>query len=216
MPKNYSMIPVERIESAILFIRGHKVLLDADLARLYGVSAKRLNEAVRRNRDRFPDDFIFQLTSEEFGDLTRQIDASNLRSQFATSSWGGRRYLPYAFTEQGVAMLSSVLRSKRAIQVNVEIMRAFVRLRRMLASNEELARKLAVLERSDLHRLFDRGYVTVTPDYQFRASRKLKEDFDNGEVYLKLTGTQLWLPADPVGRPNREFLDWHAETVFRM
>ena len=141
------MIPVERIESAILFIRGHKVLLDADLARLYGVSAKRLNEAVRRNRDRFPDDFIFQLTREEFGDLTRQIDASNLRSQIATSSWGGRRYLPYAFTEQGVAMLSSVLRSKRAIQVNVEIMRTFVRLRRILASNEDLARKLAALEK---------------------------------------------------------------------
>ena len=122
-------------------------MLDTDLARLYGVSAKRLNEAVRRNRDRFPDDFIFQLTREEVEELTRQIDTANLRSQFATSSWGGRRYLPYAFTEQGVAMLSSVLRSKRAIQVNVEIMRAFVRLRRMLASNEELARKLAALEK---------------------------------------------------------------------
>jgi hypothetical protein len=122
-------------------------MLDADLARLYGVSPKRLNEAVRRNRDRFPDDFIFQLTREEIEELTRQIDASNLRSQFATSSWGGRRYLPYAFTEQGVAMLSSVLRSKRAVAVNIEIMRAFVRLRRMLASNEDLARKLAALER---------------------------------------------------------------------
>src|SRR3990172_3571193 len=99
---------------------------------------------------------MFQLTNQEF---------TNLKSQFVTSSWGGiRRANPYAFTEQGVAMLSSVLRSKRAIHVNVEIMRAFVRLRRMLASNEELARKLAVLERSDLHRLFDRGYVTVTPD----------------------------------------------------
>ena len=122
-------------------------MLDTDLARLYGVSAKRLNEAVRRNRDRFPDDFIFQLAGEEFGDLTRQIDALNLRSQFATSSWGGRRYLPYAFIEQGVAMLSSVLRSKRAIQVNVEIMRAFVRLRRLLASNQELARKFETLEK---------------------------------------------------------------------
>ncbi len=146
-PDGSFIVPAERIENAILFVRGHKVMLDADLARLYGVSAKRLNEAVRRNRDRFPDDFIFQLTRDEFGGLMRQIDASNLRSQFATSSWGGRRYLPYAFTEQGVAMLSSVLRSKRAIQVNVEIMRAFVRLRRMLASNEELARKLAALEK---------------------------------------------------------------------
>jgi hypothetical protein len=122
-------------------------MLDADLARLYGVSPKRLNEAVRRNRDRFPDDFIFQLTREEIEELTRQIDASNLRSQFATSSWGGRRYLPYAFTEQGVAMLSSVLRSVRAIQVNIEIMRAFVRLRRMVISHEEMARRVDALEK---------------------------------------------------------------------
>lgn len=141
-PDSSSIVPIERIENAFLFIRGHKVILDAELARLYGVSAKRLNEAVRRNRDRFPADFIFQLTREEIEELTRQIDSSNLRSQFATSSWGGRRYLPYAFTEQGVAMLSTVLRSKRAIQVNVEIMRAFVRLRRMLASNEELPRSM--------------------------------------------------------------------------
>jgi hypothetical protein len=90
-------------------------MLDTDLARLYGVTAKRLNEAVRRNIDRFPDDFMFQLTSEEFEVLRSQFVASNLRSQIATSSWGGRRYLPYAFTEQGVAMLSTVLRSKRAV-----------------------------------------------------------------------------------------------------
>ena len=96
----------------------------------------------------FPEgDFMFQLSEDEFSGLTRKIESPNLRSQIATSSWGGRRYLPYVFTEQGVAMLSSVLRSKRAIHVNVEIMRAFVRLRRMLASNEELARKLAALER---------------------------------------------------------------------
>jgi hypothetical protein len=90
-------------------------MLDTDLARLYGVTAKRLNEAVRRNIDRFPDNFMFQLTSEEFEVLRSQFVASNLRSQIATSSWGGRRYLPYAFTEQGVAMLSTVLRSKRAV-----------------------------------------------------------------------------------------------------
>jgi hypothetical protein len=142
-----SVVPVGRIENAILFIRGHKVMLDDDLAKLYGVSAKRLNEAVRRNRDRFPDDFMFQLTEEEFTGLRHQIGNANLRSQIATSSWGGRRYRPHAFTEQGVAMLSSVLRSKRAVRVNIEIMRAFVHLRRMLASNEELARKLAALER---------------------------------------------------------------------
>ena len=117
MPETPSIVPVERIENAILFIRGHKVMLDKDLAKLYGVSVGRLNEAVRRNLSRFPDDFMFQLTREEFGDLRSQIATSNLKSQFAISSsgWGGRRHPPYAFTEQGVAMLSSVLRSKRAI-----------------------------------------------------------------------------------------------------
>jgi hypothetical protein len=133
-----SLVPPERIERSILLIREHKVLLDRDLAGLYGVETKRLVEAVKRNIDRFPDDFMFRLTREEF-DI--------LRSQTATSSaWGGRRYPPYAFTEQGVAMLSSVLRSPRAVEVNIEIMRTFVRLRRMIASHEELARKLAELE----------------------------------------------------------------------
>lgn len=138
--RSTAVIPAERIERAILFIRGHKVMLDGDLAALYDVEVKVLNQAVRRNLDRFPDDFMFQLTKEEFDDL---------RSQSVTSSsgWGGRRYPPYAFTEQGVAMLSSVLRSKRAVQVNIEIMRAFVRLRRMLASHAELARKLDALEK---------------------------------------------------------------------
>jgi len=114
-------LPTERIERSILLIRGHKVLLDVDLAALYGVPTKRLNEQVRRNRARFPEDFMFQLTAEE---------ATSLRSQFATSNKGrgGRRYAPYAFTEQGVAMLSTVLNSERAILVNIEIMRAFVRL----------------------------------------------------------------------------------------
>jgi hypothetical protein len=119
-----SLIPSERIEQSILLIRGHKVMLDADLAGLYGVSVGRLNEAVRRNVDRFPDDFMFQLTRKEFEDLRSHTVASNLKSQFAISSpgWGGRRHPPYAFTEQGVAMLSSVLRSKRAVQVNIEVM----------------------------------------------------------------------------------------------
>jgi hypothetical protein len=134
-----SVVPVERVENAILFIRGQKVMLDVDLARLYRVSTKVFNQAVRRNQDRFPADFAFQLSNLEFHSLRSQIVTSNRR--------GGRRYRPYAFTEQGVAMLSSVLRSRRAVQVNIEIMRAFVRLRRMLASNEELARKLAALER---------------------------------------------------------------------
>ena len=130
--------PASLIESRIWLIRGQKVLLDADLAALYQVETKRLNEAVRRNRDRFPEDFMFRLAPAE---------NENLRSQIATSSevWGGRRYLPYAFTEQGIAMLSSVLRSKRAIQVNIAIMRTFVRLRQLLASHEDLARQLEEL-----------------------------------------------------------------------
>jgi len=127
----------EAIAGRIVMLRGERVLLDADLAELYGVETKLLNRAVKRNRDRFPDDFMFQLTGEEAG---------NLRYQNGTSSWGGRRYLPQAFTEQGVAMLSSVLHSKRAVMVNIEIMRAFVRLRRILATHADLARKLAALE----------------------------------------------------------------------
>jgi len=120
----------DRIEDSILIIRGHKVILDSDLAVLYGVSVGRLNEAVKRNRDRFPVDFMFQLTSEEFVSLRSQVVSLNLKSQIAISSsdWGGRRHPPFAFTEHGVAMLSSVLRSKRAVRVNIEIMRAFVRL----------------------------------------------------------------------------------------
>jgi predicted DNA binding protein len=132
------VIPTERITQAILLMRGHKVILDSDLAELYEVETKVLIQAIKRNIDRFPEDFMFQLTEQEL---------NILRSQIVTSRWGGRRYLPYVFTEQGVAMLSSVLRSNRAIHVNIEIMRAFVRLRQMLASNVELARKLAALER---------------------------------------------------------------------
>jgi hypothetical protein len=135
-----SLIPAERIERMILLIRGLKVMLDSDLAELYGVTTKRLNEQVRRNLSRFPADFVFQLTESE-SDL--------LRSQIATSKIGrgGRRYLPYVFTEQGVAMLSSVLNSERAIKVNIEIMRAFVRFRQILSSNKELSRRLDELEK---------------------------------------------------------------------
>ena len=132
-------IPIERVERLILLLRGEKVLLGQQLAELYGVPAKVLIQAVKRNRSRFPEDFMFQLSRKKL---------DNLKSQFVTSSWGGmRRALPYAFTEQGVAMLSSVLRSERAVQVNVAIMRAFVSLRRILAANETLSRKLAELER---------------------------------------------------------------------
>lgn len=139
MTESKSLVPADRILDAIILIRDQKVILDADLAALYRVETRALVQAVKRNRDRFPDDFMFQLDAAEL-----QI----LRSQNVMSrSWGGARRPPYAFTEQGVAMLSSVLKSKRAAQVNVEIMRAFVRLRRMMAGHEDLLRKLAGLER---------------------------------------------------------------------
>jgi hypothetical protein len=131
------MIPAERIHKSILFIRGHNVILDKDLADLYGVETKVLNRAVSRNINRFPEDFMFQLDREEF---------ENLRFHFGTSSWGGRRYPPRAFTEQGVAMLSSVLRNKRAIEVNIAIMRTFIKLREILAGNTALRRKIEAME----------------------------------------------------------------------
>ena len=134
------LIPVEGIERTILRLRGHNVMLDGDLAALYQVDVKVFNQAVKRNRERFPLDFMFQLSAEE---------AASLRSKIVTLESGRgrhRKYLPYAFTEQGVAMLSSVLRSPRAVRVNIEIMRAFVRLRQMLQSNAELAKKLDALE----------------------------------------------------------------------
>ncbi|NCO67944.1 MAG: DNA-binding protein [Nitrospirae bacterium CG_4_10_14_0_8_um_filter_41_23] len=134
------IVQQEVIEGKIYMIRGHKVMLSTDLAELYGVEPKVLIQAVKRNSERFPSDFMFMLTNQEF---------ANLKSQIVTSSWGGiRRANPYAFTEQGVAMLSSVLRSKRAVQVNIAIMRAFVKLREMLATHKDLARKLEEMEKN--------------------------------------------------------------------
>jgi len=133
------IIPIERVVQSIRWFRGQKVLLDSDLAALYGVTTGNLNKAVSRNRDRFPSDFMFQLSAEEAEDLIFQIGRSKGR--------GGRRHRPYAFTEQGIAMLSSVLNSDRAIRVNIAIMRAFVKLRQMLETNRELARKFSELER---------------------------------------------------------------------
>lgn len=149
----------QKIEQSILMVRGHKVLLDADLAWLYGVEIKALNRAVQRNVARFPSDFMFRLTREEWASLRYQIGTLNTPAPATPKALGSqtvslksgrgehRKYLPYAFTEQGVAMLSSVLRSPRAVQVNIEIMRAFVRLRRILAANAELAKRLDELER---------------------------------------------------------------------
>jgi hypothetical protein len=133
---------VEQIESRIFLIRGQKVMLDADLAELYGVDTKVLNQAVKRNTDRFPEDFMFQLTTEEF---------ASLRSQFVTSNnpvgRGGRRYMPYAFTEHGTIMAASVLNSQRAIEISVHVVRAFVHLRELVSTHKELAQKLTQLER---------------------------------------------------------------------
>ncbi len=148
-----------QIERRIYLLRGLRVILDADLAEMYGVPTKSLNLAVKRNRDRFPDDFMFQLTVEE---------ADGLRFQIETSKpvRGGRRYRPYAFTEQGVAMLSSVLRSSRAVQVNIAIMRAFVRLRELLLTNADLARKLDAMEAkydSQFKVVFDALRQLMTP-----------------------------------------------------
>lgn len=137
MNEPISLVPMERIERAIIMVRGEKVMLSSELAVLYDVEPRILIQAVKRNQDRFPADFMFQLTPAEW---------ENLKSQFVISSWGGIRIPPYAFTEQGVAMLSSVLNSPRAIQVNIGIMRAFVKLRQLLATHAGLARKLAALE----------------------------------------------------------------------
>jgi hypothetical protein len=153
MPKLQSLIPAERIANRIYVIRGEKVMLDSDLAELYGVPTKVLNQAVRRNHDRFPEDFMFELSDREF---------ANLRSQIVTSSWGGRRSSPYAFTEHGVAMLSSVLRSKKAVQVNIAIIRTFVRIRQILASSRDLARKVDEHDRK-ITLLFDTVEKLLTP-----------------------------------------------------
>jgi phage regulator Rha-like protein len=133
-----NIVPQEIIEDKILFLRGKKVMLDKDLATLYGVETFNLNKAVKRNIDRFPEDFMFQLNNEEF---------KNLKFHFGISSWGGTRKLPYAFTENGVAMLSSVLNSKRAVQVNIQIMRTFTRLREMLLTHKDLKQKIEAMEK---------------------------------------------------------------------
>ena len=165
-----------QVERRILVLRGHRVMLDYDLAGLYGVEARALNQAVKRNIERFPEDFMFQLTAEEAEGLQRLVSQSVTpspstkanSSQTVTSSrkHRGKSYRPYAFTEQGVAMLSSVLRSSRAVQVNIAIMRAFVRLRELLLSNADLARKLEAIEKkydSQFKVVFDALRQLMTP-----------------------------------------------------
>ena len=160
--KSSAIVPSQQVAGNILFLRGTRVLLDSDLAKLYGVRTAALNQAVQRNRERFPEDFMFQLNQKE-------VEA--LRSQFGTSKnqgRGGRRYAPYAFTEQGVAMLSSVLRSSRAVQVNIAIMRTFVRLREMLATNQKLRHKIEEMEKR-----YDAKFQVV-----FAAIESMLEDED--------------------------------------
>ncbi|MFH1047608.1 MAG: ORF6N domain-containing protein [Patescibacteria group bacterium] len=156
---NSSLIPTERIEDKIYLIRGKKVMLDRDLAALYGVETRTLNQAVRRNFDRFPDDFMFKLTEIEAKDLISQFVMSNVNR-------GGHRHKPLAFTEQGVAMLSSVLNSQRAIMVNIQIIRTFTKLREMMAENSQLRLKIEALESN-----YDKKFRVV-----FEAIRQLLEE----------------------------------------
>lgn len=148
--KPTEIVLVDQIEPHILLVRGQRVMLDADLAALYGTTTKALNQAVKRNTDRFPGDFMFRLTAEEVEQMRSQVATADLRSQTVTSSsasHGGRRYLPYAFTEHGALMAAGVLNTPRAIEVSVYVIRAFVKLRGLLATHKELAGKLAELER---------------------------------------------------------------------
>lgn len=158
----------EVVENMIYIIRGNKVMLDSDLADLYGVPTHRMNEQIKRNKKRFPGDFMFQLTKEEF---------ENLKSQFVTSNWGGRRKLPYVFTEQGVAMLSGVLNSDRAIQVNIAIMRTFIKLRSMIATHKEMKNKIDAMEKK-----YDKQFKVV-----FTALKHLFEEPEQSKTVIGFT-----------------------------
>ena len=164
--KEIKILPDETILNKIYIIREKKVMIDRDLAELYGVDTRVLNQAVKRNLKRFPDDFMFQLTDEEF---------RNLRSQIVTSSWGGSRFRPMVFTEQGVAMLSSILNSERAISVNIQIIRVFTRMRAMIESHKEILKKLEMLEKKDIE-LDDK--VTLIFEYLKELEQSKQEETD--------------------------------------
>lgn len=171
--KSELVLPDEAVMNKIYLIRGQKVMLDEDLAQLYQIETKRLKEAVRRNIDRFPADFMFELTSEEL---------ESLRSQFATSKRGGTRYTPFAFTEQGVAMLSSVLNSSIAIQVNIRIIRIFTKMREMLLTNKDILLKLETLEKDvtsntqDIANIFEALKQLLSPPAEKRIRIGFKPD----------------------------------------
>lgn len=184
-----SLQPLENIENLIHVIRGKQVMLDRDIARLYGVETKRLNQQVQRNLERFPGDFMFQLSKEEVESLKSQFATSSedeiLKSQFATSSWGGARKLPYVFTENGVAMLSSVLRSQQAININIQIMRAFNAMRHFIASNTQVFQRLEVMERNQLAMNASQAELS---SHLAENDKKLEEVFrrlDEGETTPK-------------------------------
>ncbi len=168
MPTSKSLIPVERIEKSILLIRGHKVILDSDLAELYGVETKVFNQAVKRNISRFPEDFMFQMNKEELEIWRSQIVTSNPAAKM------GLRRRPYVFTEHGVAMLSSVLNSERAVQVNIQIMRAFIRMRQLLASQKGLMQKILAMEKK-----YDENFQIV-----FRTIRQLMKEEEKPELQI--------------------------------
>jgi hypothetical protein len=182
--KSEHWIPVERIAERIYLIRGIRVMLDRDLASLYQVETKALKQAVKRNSERFPSDFMFELTKEEF---------DNLRSQIVTSSWGGMRYAPMAFTEHGVAMLSSVLRSDRAIQVNIQIIRAFTQLRRIVVCYEELKSKIEAMEER-----YDQNFQVV-----FEAIKQLLEIEPPPKRRIGFTGEKVEIRDVSQDRPGR-------------
>jgi len=159
LSKALVQVPTEFVENAILLVRGERVILDADLAKLYGVTTARLNQQVKRNLERFPSDFMFELTKKEYESLMLQIATSSV-------THGGRRKLPFVFTEHGAIMAANVLNSKTAVQASVQVVRAFIRLRQMLTSNAELARKLSDLERkydSQFRVVFDAIRQLMTP-----------------------------------------------------
>jgi len=180
--------PLLPIESLIHVIRGQQVMLDSDLAQLYGVETRRLNEQVKRNIERFPEDFMFQLTKDEISNLMSQNATSSLKSQNVISSWGGSRKLPYAFTENGVAMLSSVLRSKTAIEVNIRIMRAFTSMRSFLINNAHVFQRLETVEH---HQLLlqkhlsehDRKFEEVLTRLDDKDSEPIEGFFFEGQIF---------------------------------
>ena len=171
MATSKSLIPIERIEKSILLIRGHKVILDSDLAELYSVETKVFNQAVKRNISRFPEDFMFQMNKEELEIWRSQIVTSNPAAKM------GLRRRPYVFTEHGVAMLSSVLNSERAVQVNIQIMRAFIRMRQLLTSQKGLMQKILAMEKK-----YDENFQIV-----FRAIRQLMKEEERPKHQIGFT-----------------------------